>query len=136
MNKFYLFLTTILLCGCQEMGRDYFIGGKYAFSDNKIIKYVDHQSKIAETETVIGYAVQTYNYDENEDYIIAYQTNENGDERRIDNFWIIDVKHDKIHGPMNIKQFKQLKQKLGIELKFDRSIGSTRWREGHLQIEQ
>ena len=118
------------------MGRDYFIGGKYAFSDNKIIKCVDHQSKIAKTETVIGYAVQTYNYDENEDYIIAYQTNENGDERRIDNFWIIDVKHDKIHGPMNIKQFKQLKQKLGIELKFDRSIGSTRWREGHLQIEQ
>lgn len=136
MNKFYLFLTTILLCGCQEMGRDYFIGGKYAFSDNKIIKCVDHQSKIAETETVIGYAVQTYNFDENEDYIIAYQTNENGDERRIDNFWIIDVKNDKIHGPMNIKQFKQLKQKLGIELKFDRSIGSTRWREGHLQIEQ
>ena len=23
------------------MGRDYFIGGKYAFSDNKIIKCVD-----------------------------------------------------------------------------------------------
>jgi hypothetical protein len=30
------------MCGCQEMGRDYFIGGKYAFSDNKIIKCVDH----------------------------------------------------------------------------------------------
>ena len=42
MNKFYLFLTIILMCGCQEMGRDYFIGGKYAFSDNKIIKFVDH----------------------------------------------------------------------------------------------
>ena len=136
MNKFYLIITIILLCGCKEMGRDYFIGGKYAFSDNKIIKCVGHQSENTETETVIGYFVHTYNFDDNENYIIAYQTNDNVDVRRIDSFWIIDVKHDKIYGPMNIRQFKQLKQKFGIELKFDRSIVSSRWREGRLRIEQ
>ncbi|MBP3219995.1 MAG: DUF3997 domain-containing protein [Prevotella sp.] len=135
MRNILCLFSIAMIIGCVGPTRDYYIGGKYAFSDNQIIK-VKKTDRGVVTETVIDYVVHTYNYDNEEKFIIAYQVPviATTSVRPSDAYWIIDIEHERVLGPMTLQKFQQDKKRLHINLEFQRDIGSSEWRAGRLEI--
>ncbi len=135
MRHVLYFFSIVMIIGCVESTRDYYIGGKYAFSDNQIIKAKKTDRGLI-TETVIDYVVHTYNYDNDEKFVIAYQVpvTTTTSVRPSGAYWIIDVEHERVFGPMTLQKFQQEKERFHINIDFQRDIGSSEWRAGHLQL--
>lgn len=135
MRHVLYFFSIVMIIGCVESTRDYYIGGKYAFSDNQIIKAKKTDRGLI-TETVIDYVVHTYNYDNEEKFIIAYQVpvTTTTSVRPSGAYWIIDVENERVLGPMTLQIFQQEKERFHINIDFQRDIGSSEWRAGHLQL--
>ena len=135
MRHVLYFFSIVMIIGCVESTRDYYIGGKYAFSDNQIIKAKKTDRGLI-TETVIDYVVHTYNYDNEEKFVIAYQVpvTTTTSVRPSGAYWIIDVEHERVLGPMTLQIFQQEKERFHINIDFQRDIGSSEWRAGHLRL--
>lgn len=133
MRQIVCYMIIIMIIGCTGAAEDYYIGGKYAFSDNQIIQ-AKKKNGVLVTKTVVDYVVHTYNYDNEEKFIIAYQIPYNAYEVSSTNaYWIIDVEHERVYGPMSLKDFRKKKEQLHVNLDFKKNIGSSMWCSGRLQ---
>ena len=148
MNKFYLFLTTILLCSCHV---DYLsLGDSYVLIEDVVIaREKDKESHALE----ILIPDQVLNEDYDKSHIIAYQKPDSFTYRREqidfyrsipdstmhyqhkadslevlldsmlkirDCYWIIRKKDCKVFGPMTESDFNQECKKRNIKLKMDK----------------
>ena len=148
MNKFYLVLTTILLCSCH--GDFSSLGDSYVSIESCIAKEVDNEGHV---ETLIP--DQVLNYDFDKSHIIAYQMPDSDCFRRCridiykylslsdstmhfqhkadslevlldsmlkirDCYWIIRKKDCKVFGPMTESDFNRECKKRNIKLKMDK----------------
>ena len=125
MKKIISFLIGVLCVGCTSLFRPYYIGGKYAFSDNRIEKRTLHN----DDSTVIDLVVHSYNTTDDDKFIIAYQIPLDSIDRPLptEYYWLIDVENDSIYGPLTLKAFMDTKRRLGVHLTFKKYIGSTSW---------
>ena len=148
MNKFYLFLTTILLCSCHV---DYLsLGDSYVLIEDVVIaREKDKESHALE----ILIPDQVLNEDYDKSHIIAYQMPDSDSFRRCridiykyfsdstmqyqhevdslevlldsmlkirDCYWIIRKKDCKVFGPMTESDFNRECKKRNIKLKMDK----------------
>ena len=114
-----------ILLSCEAQS----ISGKYIYNDFRICKLVgEDKGSVVGVKIIVDLTVHSYNYDKDENYIIAYQIPSDSIGKPLPEcYWLIDVQNDSIYGPLTLKSFMAMKRKLGVHLTFDKNIGSTTW---------
>jgi len=117
MIKKYLLAISFIIFSCFLYGCDYFgpgmadydyhLTGSYHLykAGEARIHTCDHSSKQAVEGNVTGIAWD-------EDFILAEQTKDSNT-----NYWIIDVKNDKVYSPTSEKDFNEKRKELKVNSK-------------------
>jgi len=126
---FALLLLAALACGGIGLAYEHDLTGDYAIWAGDLLEQAAVVKKIPDSSsasTVVNPMVFAYGW--NEDFIIAKQHPNLDDFDEIDtqttNWFIVNVKTQKVYGPMTEKEFAQRRQELGVpqELTFIRAI--------------
>ncbi|MCP8970860.1 DUF3997 domain-containing protein [Ectobacillus ponti] len=117
LKRLMLPVLLVLLTGCSSAISEYKLGSDYMLRQASIVPQMDalHASQL------IPSTVTEVAWDDN--YILAKQqlADENSanpdaslNKAKREQYWIIDIRHDKRYGPYNEKQFEEQKKEFNI----------------------